>query len=117
MEKAENSADYLDTRIPRIDSIDHSSNSKGIGVGTQSHAVKENVRNSSGMDVPRWDLPINISQTCLSHQCNGKDTQLTLRLFKLACLAYKPSHVNYRGMIVDRKTMIRIRRGLVDKIT
>ena len=40
-----------------------------------------------------------------------------MKLFKLACLTYKPSHVNYRGMVVDRITMIRVRRGLVDKIT
>ena len=38
-------------------------------------------------------------------------------MFKLACLAYQPSNVNYRGMVVDRKTMIKVRRGLVDKIT
>jgi len=42
---------------------------------------------------------------------------LTLRLFKIACLAYKPSEVNYRGMVVDRKRMIMIRRGLIDKIS
>mmetsp|Transcript_12122 Transcript_12122/g.18745 ORF Transcript_12122/g.18745 Transcript_12122/m.18745 type:complete len:101 (+) Transcript_12122:1141-1443(+) len=45
------------------------------------------------------------------------DTQLTLRLFKMACLAYSPSEVNYRGMTLDRKQMIMLRRGLVDRVT
>lgn len=40
-----------------------------------------------------------------------------MRLFKLACLAYKPSLVNYRGAILDRRILIRMRRGLVDKLT
>ena len=40
-----------------------------------------------------------------------------MRLFKLACLAYKPTDVNYRGMIINRKTMISVRRGLIDKLT
>ena len=35
----------------------------------------------------------------------------------MACLAYKPSDIMYRGMIVDRPTMIQIRRGMIDKIT
>ena len=35
----------------------------------------------------------------------------------MACLAYKPSDINYRGLTVDRKTMINVRRGLIDKIT
>jgi len=42
---------------------------------------------------------------------------LTLRLFKLACLAYSPSQVVYRGMTLDRRTIIKVRRGLVDKIS
>lgn len=42
---------------------------------------------------------------------------MTMRLFKLACLAYKPSDISYRGMVVDRASMISMRRGLVDKIT
>jgi hypothetical protein len=42
---------------------------------------------------------------------------MTLRLFKLACLAYSPSQVVYRGMTLDRKTVIKLRRGLIDKIS
>ena len=48
---------------------------------------------------------------------SGADTDQTLKLFKLACLAYSPSTVKYREMILDRKTMIQVRRGLIDKIT
>lgn len=36
-------------------------------------------------------------------------------MFKLACLAYKPSDISYRGMEVDRNTMILVRRSLIDK--
>lgn len=40
-----------------------------------------------------------------------------MKLFKMACLAYKPSDINYRGMVVDRSTMVQVRRGLIDKAT
>ena len=52
----------------------------------------------------------------MTHQNNGKDGHLTLKLFKIACLLYKPTDLNYRGIIVDRTTFIRIRRGMIDKI-
>lgn len=35
----------------------------------------------------------------------------------MACLAYKPSDISYRGMVVDRPTMVLVRRGLIDKAT
>ena len=95
---------YLDAAIPRIDAGDNSTSRKAIG--TQASAPHENVRANSGAELPRWDMPIKIVQKCLSHQTSGHDTQLTLRLFKLACLAYKPSNVHYRGMVLDRKTLI-----------
>lgn len=34
----------------------------------------------------------------------------------MACLAYKPSLVDYRGQILDKTTIIKIRRGLIDRI-
>jgi len=42
---------------------------------------------------------------------------MTLKLFKIACLAYKPSDINYRNKTVDRHTMIQLRRGLIDRIS
>jgi hypothetical protein len=42
---------------------------------------------------------------------------MTLKLFKLACLAYKPTDVHYRNMNVDRNTIIQLRRGLIDRIS
>lgn len=35
----------------------------------------------------------------------------------MACLAYKPSDIQYRNMAVDRITLIELRRGLIDKIS
>ena len=75
----------------------------------------ENIRGFSGKKIARHDLPIKIDPKCLSHQ-NGKDSQLTLNLFKMACLTYKPSKVNYREQNLDRKLLIQIRRGLIDKL-
>ena len=65
----------------------------------------------------RDDIPITINTQCLSHTSNGQEAQLKLNLFKVACLAYKPSDINYRNNTVDRNSMIQLRRDLVDKIT
>ena len=42
---------------------------------------------------------------------------MTMRLFKLACLAYTPSKINYRNLVIDRKQMIVMRRSLIDRIS
>ena len=42
---------------------------------------------------------------------------MTLKLFKTACLAYKPSKVNYREMNLERKGMVKMRRNLIDQLT
>ena len=34
----------------------------------------------------------------------------------MACLAYKPSPVDYRGQTLDKTTIIKVRRGLIDRI-
>ena len=65
----------------------------------------------------RIDLPIKMSTECLSHQNSGKDSQLVMRLFKTACLAYKPSDITYRKKTVDRMSMIVLRRTLIDKVS
>ena len=35
----------------------------------------------------------------------------------LACLAYTPSKINYRNLVIDRKQMIVMRRSLIDRIS
>ena len=35
----------------------------------------------------------------------------------MACLSYAPSKVQYRGQTLDRTTLIKVRRGLIDKLT
>jgi hypothetical protein len=42
---------------------------------------------------------------------------MTMKLFKIACLAYKPNKVHYRHLILDRYSIIQIRRSLIDKLT
>jgi hypothetical protein len=86
-------------------------------VNSSFNSPVDDIRGTSGRLLPRHDLPISINQECLSHQQSGKDTALTLKLFKIACLAYKPSDIVYRDMPVDRTTLIEIRRGLIDKAT
>jgi len=46
-------------------------------------------------------MPISIDTQCMSHQPQGPDNQLTLKLFKVACLSYKPSDVEYRSNCYD----------------
>lgn len=99
--------------------------SLGQSAGASFHADGMHGPGSLG-DVPpggqapgplrRTELPITIDNSCLTHQTSGKDAELTLRLFKVACLAYKPSDIEYRGMRVGRQALIRVRRGMVDKI-
>lgn len=65
----------------------------------------------------RDQLPVMMNQNCLSCQSSGKDTQLTIRLFKLACLSYKSSEVTYRNQKMTRENFIACRRDLIDKMT
>jgi hypothetical protein len=39
-----------------------------------------------------------------------------MKFFKVACLAYTPSKVEYRGILLDRSKIIEIRRGLIERI-
>ena len=77
---------------------------------------KETEKNKDDEAKERKEFPITIDPKCLSHQTPGHDTNLTLKLFKVACLLYKPSDVEYRGITVSRQGMVRIRRGFIDKI-
>ena len=58
---------------------------------------KDDVREESGRHPIRTDIPISIDPTCLSHLKPGQETNLVLKLFKVACLAYKPSCINFRN--------------------
>ena len=64
---------YLDTKIPRVESYDNSSN-QVIKTTNSRGGVNDNIRKTSGKELPRHDLPISINGVCLSHQNSGKDT-------------------------------------------
>lgn len=61
-------------------------------------------------------MSITLDHQCISHQQTTNDTQLTLKLFKVACLAYKPGEINYRDQNVPRTQMIEMRRQLIDRV-
>jgi len=46
----------------------------------------------------------------------GRDTSVTLKLFRAACLSYQPSNVAYREHSISRTSLIGMRRDLIDKI-
>ena len=52
------------------------------------------------------DYPLRLDQTCLSHQATGHDLQHVLYLFKIACISYQPSRVEYRGKRFTREESI-----------
>jgi hypothetical protein len=66
--------------------------------------------------VDRGMLPIRIDHRCMSHSMAGQQTQASLKLFKIACLAYNPSPVEYRGLTLERAKVIEVRRGLIERI-
>jgi len=69
-----------------------------------------------GMLMQTGKLPITIDKDCLSHMPSGRDAQSLLRAFKVACLTYSPSNVNYREHNLSRVALIGIRRGLLDSV-
>ena len=42
---------------------------------------------------------------------------MTMKLFKLACLAYQPNKIHYRNLKIERVDMIQLRRELIDRLT
>ena len=38
-------------------------------------------------------------------------------MFKMACLAYKPSQIRYRDLVIERSAMVEMRRALIDKVS
>ena len=79
--------------------------------------VFDDVRQTSGAELKQEKLAITIDNKCFSHSGSGLDTPLTLKLFKIACLAYQPSNIQYRDLILDRRQVIQLRRGLIDRLT
>lgn len=84
---------------------------------TKSPVNFDNIRQTSGNEIRRDKLAITIDNKCLGHSQSGLDTHLTLKLFKVACLAYKPSSVHYREMVLERSEIIKLRRSLIDRLT
>ena len=128
--KGKRNSDY----IPENDSGDGSDNehademtklgsvaSGGIGsmrriTSVNDHIQYDDIRQTSGAHMKGSQMPITINNSCLSHQ-NKHDTELSMKLFKLACLAYKPAPINYRGSVVERTNMIEMRRNLIDRVS
>ena len=50
---------FLDSKIPE-------NSMQSLQVMLENNGG-DNIRETSGVEIPRWDLPINISQQCLSH--------------------------------------------------
>jgi len=61
-------------------------------------------------------FPITIDKNCLSCMSDGKETNHALKGFKMACLSYAPSQVNYRQGTYQRVELLGIRRGLMEKV-
>lgn len=55
---------------------------------------------------------VELNTQCLS--CAGVPSH-TMDLFKMACISYKPSSVNYRNSILSRIKLLKMRRTLLDK--
>ena len=62
-------------------------------------------------------MSVTIDNKCLANYSSSQDTTYVLKLFKLACLAYKPSTVEYRGQVMERTEMIQMRRLLIDRLS
>jgi hypothetical protein len=93
---------YIQDNMTKMGSMVNGMNSVRRITSAGIHDIQyDDIRQTSGGDMKRNDLPISINQNCLSHQNKG-DSDLTLKLYKLACLAYKPAEVNYRGTQTSR---------------
>lgn len=106
---------YLGDNMTKIGSMASGSVRRITSAGVEQFQY-DDIRQTSGAPVKRTELPISINQKCMSHQ-NKHDAELTMKLFKLACLAYKPTAINYRGGVVERTLMIDMRRALIDRVS
>lgn len=92
---------------------------KDLGhLATQNSDV-DNKHKTSGRVIPqnREGVPIKLDTACLAHQVKGTDVYMTQKLFKVACLAYEPSKIQYRDLILDRTKLIEVRRLLIDRVS
>jgi len=55
---------------------------------------------------------VNVDKNCLS--CAGIPAY-TMKMFKMACLSYKPSLVDYRNDKMHRNQLLTMRKTLIDK--
>ena len=55
---------------------------------------------------------VNVDKSCLS--CTGIPAH-TMKMFKMACLSYKPSLVEYRSGKMHRSQLLTMRKTLIDK--
>ena len=102
---------------PKISSPKNVSNVNFKTIQDKTISTFDDIRETSGRDLPRNMLPISLDQTCLQHQTSAHDKQLTMKLFKTACLAYNPSKVLYRDQVMERGDLINMRRALMDQVT
>ena len=61
---------------------------------------------------PFGEMPLALKDPCIS--CSAEPSQ-TLKMFKAACLSYKPSKVGYRSDIYTRNDLMIMRKHLVEK--
>ena len=88
------------------------------GLGDQfNETVRFNNKALSKINHLEQQMPIKIDQKCLSCNNNSHDPELTTKLFKIACLSYKPNDLEYRGQTMSRIALIGLRRDLIEKIT
>lgn len=85
-------------------------------IKTQVNEDHDPIRETSGRHLIKKILPLTLDQNCINHSSSNHDRHITLKLFKSACLAYKPSKVLYRDLKLERNTMIKMRRSLIDMV-
>ena len=86
----------LDANLGKIGSIRSMQRITSGDASDMQLQLHDDIRMTSGKPVHREEMSITIEQQCLSHQHDTRDVQLTLKMFKTACLAYKPSKIQYR---------------------
>ncbi|TNV85809.1 hypothetical protein FGO68_gene5180 [Halteria grandinella] len=65
-----------------------------------------------GVSIANGGVALNLINTCLS--CSGQQ-HILQKAFKLACIYYKPSKVEYQGQKYDRHSLIMQKSRLLDK--
>lgn len=58
------------------------------------------------------DPIIGLDKNCMSHS-NTHNNEITLRAFKLACLTYKPTPVQYENALYSRNELIQAKKDLM----